>query len=107
MWPAGASEMAARIRPLDWASTPLGPIDCWPISLRSTVDLTLGSPVATILLWGAAHVQIYNDLWRDLIGDKHPVALGHGWQRRQGDAQGTVRCAPALVHGADARNGAA
>lgn len=76
VWPSGSGEMAACIRAHGWTATPLGPIEAWPLSLRTTVNLTLGSPVATILLWGPAHIQIYNDHWRVLMGDKHPAALG-------------------------------
>lgn len=72
----GNGEMAVRIRGHDWAATPLGPIEAWPASLRTAVDLTLGSPVATILLWGPTHIQIYNDPWRTLMSGKHPAAFG-------------------------------
>ena len=51
-------------------------MEAWPLSLRTTVNLVLGSPVATILLWGPTHIQIYNDHWRVLMGNKHPAALG-------------------------------
>ena len=37
-WPPGEGEMARRIRAFDWASTPLGPIDTWPPSLRSSIQ---------------------------------------------------------------------
>jgi hypothetical protein len=42
-WPAGESEMAARIRAFDWAATPLGPIERWPWSLKTVVDLMLAT----------------------------------------------------------------
>jgi hypothetical protein len=76
VWPVGESEMAGRVRAHAWGATPLGPIETWPISLRMAVELTLGNPVASILLWGPAHTQIYNDHWRDVMGQKHPAALG-------------------------------
>lgn len=75
-WPRGGGELGERIRSFDWVQTPLGPIETWPSSLRRTVDLVLNSSIATILLWGPAYIQIYNDHWRDLIGGKHPAALG-------------------------------
>ena len=75
-WPRGAGEMAAQIRAFDWATTALGPIDGWPASLRTAVDLVLDSPVVAILLWGEDCIQIYNDQWRERMGDKHPAALG-------------------------------
>ncbi len=75
-WPTGDGEMAAQIRAFDWSATPLGPIARWPQSLRTVVDLALGSPVATVLLWGPTLVQVYNDHWRLLMSRKHPAALG-------------------------------
>jgi PAS domain S-box-containing protein len=68
--------MRARVRELDWARTPLGPIDRWPSALVVVVDLMLGSAFPQIVLWGPELVQIYNDAYRPLIGVKHPSALG-------------------------------
>ena len=86
-WPTGDGEMATCIRSHDWLATPLGPIAEWPTSLRTAVDMTLGSSVATVLLWGAALTQIYNDRWRVLMDGKHPAALG----------QPTHECFPEIV----------
>jgi signal transduction histidine kinase len=72
----GDSEMAARCRAFDWASTPLGPAARWPESLRTAARLVLAHPFPHLLLWGPALVQLYNDGYRTLIGDKHPTALG-------------------------------
>jgi PAS domain S-box-containing protein len=40
---AGDSEMAARMRALDWSATPLGPVDQWPEALRTSVRIVLDS----------------------------------------------------------------
>jgi len=45
-------EMAERIRAFDWSSTSLGPLQQWSHSLRSTVQLMLGSPMPMVMLWG-------------------------------------------------------
>ncbi|HEX5973510.1 MAG TPA: PAS domain-containing protein [Gemmatimonadaceae bacterium] len=75
---AGDGEMRRRIRAYDWASTPLGPIERWPLALRSTVDTLLGSSFASVVLWGPELIQVYNDGYAQLIGVKHPYALGRG-----------------------------
>src|SRR5690242_680441 len=75
---AGDGEMRRRIREHDWASTPLGPIEDWPLTLRSTVDTLLSSAFASIVLWGRELIQVYNDAYAQLIGVKHPYALGRG-----------------------------
>jgi PAS domain S-box-containing protein len=70
------SEMAALIRQHDWASTPLGPISSWPQSLRTTVSLCLASNFPINIVWGPNHIQLYNDGYRVLCGDRHPATLG-------------------------------
>ena len=76
---AGTGAMAALIRDKDWADTPLGPIESWPQSLRTTVSLCLASNFPINIVWGPEHTQIYNDGYRVLCGDAHPRALGEGY----------------------------
>ena len=73
---AGDGEMRIRCRAVDWSATPLGPVKGWPVSLRTTVSVVLAAPIGMILLWGPELVQIYNDHYRDVMGDKHPGGLG-------------------------------
>lgn len=73
---AGAGEIRALARALDWSRTPLGPVAGWPQSLRSTVRTLLSSQYPMILTWGPAFTQIYNDAYAKLIGAGHPEALG-------------------------------
>ena len=80
--------MAQRIRELDWASSPLGLLQQWPVSLRTTVRTVLAHPFATVVLWGPQLVQIYNDGYRELMGVKHPAGLG----------QPTRQCWPEVWH---------
>ena len=69
-------EMAERCRNFDWSKTPLGPVDQWPVSLRTAAAVVLRSGFPSILVWGPELVQIYNDSYSKLIGLKHPMALG-------------------------------
>lgn len=68
--------MANRIREYDWSTTPLGPTETWPQSLRTVVDLLLGHSLPMALLWGPQNINIYNDAYRVILGGKHPAALG-------------------------------
>ncbi|GJG89648.1 hypothetical protein tb265_48290 [Gemmatimonadetes bacterium T265] len=72
----GDSEMARRCRALDWAATPLGPVDTWPATLRAAVRLVLDAPGAMSLYAGPAYLTLYNDAYRRVLGAKHPAALG-------------------------------
>ena len=69
-------EMAERCRSYDWSKTSLGPVEQWPVSLRTAAALVLRSGFPSILVWGPELVQIYNDSYSRLIGLKHPMALG-------------------------------
>jgi signal transduction histidine kinase len=68
--------MGARMRDLDWSNTPLGPVDRWPQSLRSTVSMLLPSKAQIVLFWGPEYCVLYNDAYRPVFGAKHPLALG-------------------------------
>lgn len=68
--------MAERIRAFDWSTTPLGPIDQWPQSLRTLVSLMLGGAQPAYLAWGPALTSLYNDGYIPILGSKHPQGLG-------------------------------
>jgi PAS domain S-box-containing protein len=72
----GDSEMAALMRTVDWASTPVGPPEDWPQSLRTSVSICLLSRFPIILWWGPRHVMLYNDAYSQIIAEKHPLAMG-------------------------------
>ena len=50
---AGGGEMHDRIRAFDWSKSPLGPIEEWPISLRTIVAVMLGNRYPMAVWWGA------------------------------------------------------
>src|SRR5690349_25140060 len=72
----GGGEMGSLIRGLDWANTPLGPIERWPQSLRSALSILLPSKAQIALCWGEDLIVLYNDAYRPVFGAKHPNALG-------------------------------
>src|SRR5438067_108760 len=65
---AGGGEMGGLIADFDWSSTSLGPIDGWPAVTKTTVALTLQSPVPIVTMWGAPGSMIYNDAYEELVG---------------------------------------
>lgn len=73
----GPGEMAALTRALDWSARPVGPVETWSASLRTTVGTLLASRHAMFLWWGPELIQFYNDGYRPSMGpDRHPSALG-------------------------------
>lgn len=75
-WLVGTGELAGRIRAIDWARTPLGPRETWPQSLRTIVNLVVGSRVPMIVLWGTELTTLYNDSCSNIFAQRHPVVLG-------------------------------
>jgi signal transduction histidine kinase len=73
---AGNSEMAAHMRALDWSTTPLGPVEQWPQSLRTCVRIVLDSGYPMAIMWGPDYAYLYNDANVPVVGNKHPMALG-------------------------------
>ncbi|MFN7995769.1 MAG: response regulator [Bryobacteraceae bacterium] len=72
----GGGEMGALMRELDWSASPLGPVEVWPQSLRTSVSTCLNSRFPILIWWGTELVMLYNDAYREIIGSKHPAALG-------------------------------
>jgi PAS domain S-box-containing protein len=69
-------EMGERIRTLDWSRASLGLIEGWPQSLKTAIGIMLGAHAPIAIFWGSDHILLYNNPYRDLIGKKHPNALG-------------------------------
>jgi signal transduction histidine kinase len=80
---AGGGRLGEIIAAFDWAKTPLGPIENWPTSLKTTVALILRSPVPIVTLWGEQGTMIYNDAYSVFAANRHPRLLGsavrEGW----------------------------
>jgi PAS domain S-box-containing protein len=80
----GGGALGKRIAAHDWASTPLGPIEGWPQSLRTTIGLLLRSHVPMVSLWGTDGVMIYNDGYSIFAGSRDDSLLGsnvrEGWE---------------------------
>ena len=76
-------EAAGLIRTFDWSSTPLGPVEAWPQSLKTATSILLHSPVPIVMLWGGEGVMIYNDAYSVFAGHRHPALFGsnvrEGW----------------------------
>ena len=73
---AGGGEMGAMMRAHDWSTSPAGPPEGWPQSLRSAVGLMLANKHIMFVAWGPELAFLYNDAYRPVFGQKHPWALG-------------------------------
>ena len=73
---AGGGEVGALMRAHDWTLSPLGSPEHWPQSLRSVVGLLLQSRFPMFVAWGPDLGFLYNDPYAEILGAKHPRALG-------------------------------
>jgi PAS domain S-box-containing protein len=71
--PPGGTATAAKAH--DWSTTPLGPAESWPHSLKTAASIVLGSNVPMLLAWGPDLLLIHNDSYGEILGDRRP-ALG-------------------------------
>jgi PAS domain S-box-containing protein len=70
-------KMAELVRNFDWASTPLGSMESWPVSLQTTVRIVLTSRFPMWMAVGPELTVLYNDAYaKSTLGRKHPWALG-------------------------------
>ncbi|MCI4061714.1 PAS domain S-box protein [Micromonospora sp. R77] len=73
---ATGGEMGAAIAAHDWSTTPLGPVQEWPPSLRTAVAIALHSRFPILLWWGDELVMLYNDAYLPILGASKRNALG-------------------------------
>jgi PAS domain S-box-containing protein len=70
-------EIGLDLAAVDWSSTPLGPVDGWPQSLRTAVNIVLSSQFSMWMGWGPELTFFCNAAYRrDTLGRKYPWALG-------------------------------
>lgn len=77
---ADGGEMGERMRAFDWARSPLGPPESWPQALKTATGILLSSKFPMFLAWGPDLRFLYNDPYAEILGGKHPAALGHAFE---------------------------
>jgi PAS domain S-box-containing protein len=73
--------MARLMQAHDWSGTAVGAPRAWPQSLRSVVNLMLGSGFPMFVAWGPDLEMLYNDAYAEILGSKHPASLGTGFEK--------------------------
>lgn len=71
----GGGQAAAEIGAFDWSTSPLGPMDVWPQSLRTALGMMLSSHFPKAIVWGPELITFHNDAFKPILGDK-PPAIG-------------------------------
>jgi two-component sensor histidine kinase/PAS domain-containing protein len=63
-------------RDLDWALSPLGPMEEWGVELKTLTNVMLGSLQPMLMVWGPSQITLYNDGYAAMCGNRHPHAFG-------------------------------
>ena len=92
---ADGGEMGERMRGFDWSCSPLGPPERWPQALKTAVGILLSSKFPMFLAWGPELRFLYNDAYADVLGGKHPAALGHAFEDVWADIWDEIGRSPA------------
>jgi len=79
------------MRAHDWSVSPLGPPADWPPALRAAVALILDSRFPMCIAWGPDLALLYNDACIDVVGARHPAALGRPAEEVWPDAWDAIR----------------
>ncbi|WP_169926836.1 ATP-binding protein [Massilia putida] len=74
--------MELQMRRHPWESTPVGPVEQWPFSLKLAIRTLLDCQLPMYLAWGSQYTQFFNDAYVPILGAKREGALG-------GDARAT------------------
>ncbi|KAK3060947.1 hypothetical protein LTS18_007352, partial [Coniosporium uncinatum] len=71
------SEFVKWARSVDWASTPLGPMESWSTELRLSSNMAMKDTAPSVVFWGPELVMLYNEAYIALLGDLHPLCMGN------------------------------
>ena len=78
---SGGGEVGALMRALDWSQTSLGPVNSWPQSLRTAVNIILHSRFELFLWWGSDLTMLYNDADAADAAEQTPMGAGKAGTR--------------------------
>lgn len=85
--------MAELTDSYNWAQSPIGERDTWPVALGIVLKLILSSKNPMFLWWGPDLTQFYNDAFRECLGTdgKHPSALGQAGKECWPESWGIIQ----------------
>ena len=74
------SQHLQTARSIDWAKTPLGPMEAWSREFRQLANLCMNNPHPAALFWGSELTMLYNEAYAaEVAGNKHPSLMGTGF----------------------------
>lgn len=65
-----------EIRAADWSATSLGPLETWPVSLRTILRTVISTKQPACLWWGPELLQFHNEAYLPMLGDRAEGSTG-------------------------------
>jgi signal transduction histidine kinase/CheY-like chemotaxis protein len=87
---AGGGAAGDVLRAVNWRANILGSPIGWPISLKALVRAMLHTRQPTCIFWGPDLINLYNEGFIPILGEKHPLAMGQRAEDCWRDAWPTV-----------------
>ncbi|MEX2595096.1 MAG: PAS domain-containing protein [Anditalea sp.] len=73
----GGGAISEGIKAIDWDSNPLGTMEKWPHSLKTSLSISLNSPTPILISWGPQLIMLYNNAYSALVDEDNPLkAIG-------------------------------
>jgi hypothetical protein len=74
--PEGGATLPGQAIERPWPVFPTVKPDSWPEGMQAIADLILASHFPMAIAWGPELRLFYNDAYAELLGDRHPAAMG-------------------------------
>lgn len=71
----GGGLIIDHLASINWSGNPIGPMEDWPESLQTTLNLCLNSPTPMLICWGPEMTMLYNQSYMDFLDEPYH-ALG-------------------------------
>lgn len=69
-------DVARHLNAVDWAATPLGPVQNWSLSLKAITRTALSSRQPMSFWWGEELLQFHNDAYAPMLGNRVDHSIG-------------------------------
>jgi len=82
--------MWSLLHETDWSTTCLGPMDAWPLTLRTILRTVLSTPQPICMWWGSDLLQFHNEAYLPILGKRAEGSFGAPFRTLWPDAWGVV-----------------
>lgn len=96
--------MLREVVDFDWGSTPAGPMQGWPETLKNITRTALIATIPMTLLMGRNGILLYNDTVREIFGEQYDLSLGKSVMEVLPDSAGFYRDLIDACYRGEARN---